>query len=256
MGILGVREISRMIATTEKHRKYDILRMLVDEYVESAEPIGSEMLCEKHRLSWSSATVRNDFSELEEEGYLAKPHVSGGRVPTENAYRKIRDELLEDIGDFQNRWDPFREANVSSRVMGSSPNRVSLAVRMLAKLTDHLALGGVPEKDELKEVGLPSLIREPEFADQEVVAGVAAFLERIAEETEDMMGKVLGETCRAYIGQENRFREIQSCSLLVSSFRTKEGDQGFLAILGPTRMPYERNIAFLENVANVLGKRI
>ncbi len=245
-----------MTITVEKPRKYDILRMLVDEYVDMAEPIGSEALCAKHQLSWSSATVRGDLSELEEEGYLAKPHVSGGRIPTDNAYRKIRDELLEDVESFQERWNPFKEARISSNTLGSSPNRVSLATRMLAELTDHLVFGGVLEKDELKEVGLPALIREPEFADQEAVAGVAAFLERVAEETEDIMERVLGETFKAYIGQENKFKEIQSCSLLVSGFRTKEGDQGFLAILGPTRMPYERNIAFLENVANALGKRI
>ncbi|MDO8557635.1 MAG: hypothetical protein Q7S09_00390 [bacterium] len=245
-----------MLQTQEKPRRYDILRMLVDEYVDLAEPIGSEVLCAKHQLSWSSATVRGDLSELEEEGYLAKPHVSGGRIPTDNAYRKIRDELLEDVEGFQERWNPFKEAHISSSTLGSSPNRVSLATRMLAELTNHLVLGGVLEKDELREVGLPSLIREPEFADQEAVAGVAAFMEHVAEETEDVMEKLLRNTFGVFIGEENTFREIRSCSLLVSGFRTKEGDQGFLAILGPTRMPYERNIAFLENVANALGKRI
>ena len=245
-----------MVATQEKTRKYDILRMLVDEYVETAEPVGSEVLCARHRLSWSPATVRNDFMALEEEGYLAKPHTSGGRVPTNKAYRIIRDEMFEDDSrELSEQWDPFEHAQVTRPSLGHLADRYHFISRMLADLTHHVVLCGQTD-GELAEAGLSLLVREPEFANQELVANVAAFLEDFTEKTKQMAAQLLQHTLGVYIGEENAFPEIQSCSLLIASFSTAGRKEGFVALLGPTRMPYERNVAFVKHAADALGKRI
>lgn len=243
-----------MVKTVENERKYDILRMLVNEYVDTAEPVGSEGLCASYKLSWSPATVRNEFSVLEAEGYITKPHTSGGRIPTNNAYRKMRDELLEEEQQsIVPRWDPFSMAKISRAYIHASHDAFSDAARMLADVTDHLVIAGIPTEDELAEFGLPKLVREPEFADQEVIAGVATFIERMATETEHTVKKLLHDELGIFIGEENPYSEIQSCSLLITGFKTLEGESGFIGILGPTRMRYDRNIAFLEQVANALG---
>ena len=68
-------------------RKMQVLRAIVTDYVASREPVGSKALVERHQLGVSPATVRNDMAVLEEEGYIAQPHTSAGRIPTDKGYR-------------------------------------------------------------------------------------------------------------------------------------------------------------------------
>jgi heat-inducible transcriptional repressor len=74
-------------------RKLDVLRAIVEDYVSTNEPVGSKALVERHNLGVSSATIRNDMALLEEEGYIAQPHTSAGRVPTDKGYRLFVDRL-------------------------------------------------------------------------------------------------------------------------------------------------------------------
>ena len=76
-------------------RKRKILKEIVDEYIENAEPVSSAIIVEKYENNISSATVRNDMAELEKEGYLEKTHTSSGRVPSAKGYRLYVDELLK-----------------------------------------------------------------------------------------------------------------------------------------------------------------
>ncbi len=75
-------------------RKQKILKAIIDDYVETAEPVGSKALVEKHHLQISPATVRNEMSELENLGYLEKTHTSSGRVPSDKGYRAYIDQML------------------------------------------------------------------------------------------------------------------------------------------------------------------
>lgn len=76
-------------------RKKQILKSVVDSYIQTGEPVGSKYLTEKSDLSVSSATVRNEMNELERMGYLAQPHASSGRVPTAEGYRTYVNSLME-----------------------------------------------------------------------------------------------------------------------------------------------------------------
>ena len=76
-------------------RKKAVLRAIVDDYVETAEPVGSKSLVNKHGFTWSSATIRNEMAELEHMGYLESPHTSASRIPSDMGYRAYVDELLE-----------------------------------------------------------------------------------------------------------------------------------------------------------------
>ena len=74
-------------------RKLAVLRAIVEDYVATQEPVGSKALVERHSLGVSPATVRNDMAALEEEGFIAQPHTSAGRVPTDKGYRLFVDRL-------------------------------------------------------------------------------------------------------------------------------------------------------------------
>ena len=74
-------------------RKVAVLRAVVEEYVRTGEPVGSETVAERSGLGVSSATIRNELAALEELGYLTHPHTSAGRIPTDAGYRKFVDTL-------------------------------------------------------------------------------------------------------------------------------------------------------------------
>jgi heat-inducible transcriptional repressor len=74
-------------------RKVAVLRAVVEEYVRSGEPVGSETIAERSGLGVSAATIRNELAALEELGYLMHPHTSAGRIPTDTGYRKYVDTL-------------------------------------------------------------------------------------------------------------------------------------------------------------------
>lgn len=76
-------------------RKLAVLRAVVEDYVSTHEPVGSKAIVERHRLGVSAATVRNEMAALEDEGYIAQPHTSAGRIPTDLGYRLFVDKLNE-----------------------------------------------------------------------------------------------------------------------------------------------------------------
>ncbi len=76
-------------------RKLQILRAIVDEYILSASPVGSKSLTRSGDMKWSSATIRNEMADLEMLGYLAQPHTSAGRIPSEKAYRLYVDQMMQ-----------------------------------------------------------------------------------------------------------------------------------------------------------------
>jgi heat-inducible transcriptional repressor len=76
-------------------RKKRILQAIIDDYIDTAEPIGSRTIARKHELGLSSATIRNEMADLEEMGFLAQPHTSAGRIPSDKGYRLYVDELMQ-----------------------------------------------------------------------------------------------------------------------------------------------------------------
>src|SRR5215471_11035986 len=74
-------------------RKAAILRAVVEEHIHTALPVGSQTIARLHGLQVSSATVRNEMTVLEREGYLVQPHTSAGRIPTDRGYRYFVDHL-------------------------------------------------------------------------------------------------------------------------------------------------------------------
>ncbi len=78
-----------------EQRRLEVLRAIVADYIATKEPIGSKTLVDRHNLGVSSATVRNDMAVLEAEGYIAQPHTSSGRIPTDKGYRQFVDHIAE-----------------------------------------------------------------------------------------------------------------------------------------------------------------
>ena len=122
-------------------RRFEVLRAIVADFVSTKEPIGSKALVERHHLGVSSATVRNDMAVLEAEGYIAQPHTSSGRVPTEKGYR----EFVNRIHDVKPLSSSERRAILTFLETGVDLDDVlRRAVRLLAQLTRQVAVVQYP----------------------------------------------------------------------------------------------------------------
>ncbi|MEU7480287.1 heat-inducible transcriptional repressor HrcA [Lentzea sp. NPDC042327] len=122
-------------------RRFEVLRAIVADYVSNQEPVGSKALVERHNLGVSSATVRNDMAALEDEGLIAQPHTSAGRVPTDKGYRLFVDRLSE--------IKPLSQAErraIRSFLDGALDldDVMRRSVRLLAQLTRQVAVIQVP----------------------------------------------------------------------------------------------------------------
>lgn len=118
-------------------RRQIVLRALIEEYIARALPVGSRTLVERYNLGISSATVRNELSLLEEMGYLAQPHTSAGRVPTDFGYRAFVDELLSEGNSDDGEDTLARELRESASDLDDLMDRTSQA---LARFTDCMTL--------------------------------------------------------------------------------------------------------------------
>ncbi|MEO5653198.1 MAG: heat-inducible transcriptional repressor HrcA [Marmoricola sp.] len=125
----------------QEDRKLAVLRAIVGDYVSTREPVGSKALVERHHLGVSPATVRNDMAALEEEGLIAQPHTSAGRIPTDKGYRFFVDRLTQ--------IKPMSSAEkraISTFLEGAHDldDVIQRSVRLLAQLTQQVAIVQYP----------------------------------------------------------------------------------------------------------------
>ncbi len=124
-----------------EERRLEVLRAIVADFIATNEPVGSKALVERHDLGVSSATIRNDMAALEEEGLIAQPHTSAGRVPTDAGYRLFVDRLTEIkplTGAERRAISTFLEGAVDL------DDTLHRAVRALAQLTRNVAVVQYP----------------------------------------------------------------------------------------------------------------
>src|SRR4051794_12988508 len=122
-------------------RKLAVLRAIVEDYVHTREPVGSRALVERHSLGVSPATIRNDMAALEDEGYIAQPHTSAGRVPTDKGYRLFVDRLSG-----VKPLSPAEKRAIQTLLDGAVDldDVVTRTVRLLAQITQQVAVVQYP----------------------------------------------------------------------------------------------------------------
>ena len=123
---------------TISDRKKKILAAVVDEYIRTAEPVGSKVIAENAGLGCSSATIRNELAELVAMGYLEQPHTSAGRVPTPAGYRMYVNELME-----KQKFSMEETENLNRRLnqkLQELDDTISDVSKLASQLTDYPAL--------------------------------------------------------------------------------------------------------------------
>lgn len=129
-------------------RKFRILRAIIDDYILTAIPVGSRTISKKYEMGLSSATIRNEMSDLEELGYLDQPHVSAGRIPSAKAYRLYVDQLLQN-GSIRTGDAADVRAYFTNRAQ-QMEDVISRAAQALSGLTHYTSLVMSPKGAELR----------------------------------------------------------------------------------------------------------
>ena len=140
-------------------RKLKVLLAIINSYISSAEPIGSRTITKKYNLGVSSATIRNEMSDLEDLGYLNKPHSSAGRVPSDKAYRFYVDELLKSN---KIATDIIKKLKIKEALMKESweiDELIQNSAKILSALTSHTAVVASPrmKNSKIRQIQLVDL---------------------------------------------------------------------------------------------------
>ncbi len=245
-------------------RQEEILFAIIEEYAEMAAPVGSVILAKLFQVS--SATVRSEMAQLEALGYIAQPHTSAGRVPTDAGYRYYvnalseRPEIAKDQMPAANST-VSRDASSSDRenrvleVRVNSQTRADFAIRgavdSLVELTGNLGLATIG--DQLYMSGISRLFTQPEFMDNERVRAVAKLLDNLEPWLREAAP---GQPLNIFIGQENPIGKTSQVSLIISRFRSPYSDKSYIGVLGPTRQNYGRVMSLVRHAGDILEETL
>lgn len=329
-------------------RQLKILKWVVEEYVRTAEPVGSKALANQPNFDYSSATIRNDMAVLEELGYLLKTHTSSGRVPSVKGYKLYVSGVLEKKEQENNfpmideifrrnetsKDDAIRESmdlvsqltNYASVALGSSSYSAKIKNLQIVKLSDFSAVmvmvtdqGYVESKkimipdsinfrdiekvirllnetlhecpineidsrlkhiqnsdeiqksieyyDELVGVfiravsdmvqdkyfvsGQTNILNFPEFQDIDKVKNIFNVMN---ERNIFKVVSVNSNDITVNIGNDNQIKAMEDCTVISVPYDNGNGQRGAIAVIGPTRMEYQKVIPLLDYIAKYLGK--
>lgn len=235
-----------------QERKDRVLGIVVNEYIQTVTPVSSGYIAKSYIRDLSPATIRNILAELEQEGLLTHPHTSAGRMPTEEGYRYYVDNLMNEIQLLEGEKTRIKTEYEQEKInLETLMEKTSEVISDLTHYTSIISVDGLDGKIFCK--GTSYVVSYPETQDIEKIRDVLYTLEE-KERILHIINRDLREKIKIYIGHEIALREMEFCSLAVSSYELHDGNSGRIAVLGPTRMDYQRVVSALDYVTSVLNK--
>jgi heat-inducible transcriptional repressor len=230
-------------------RQAQLLKAIVEEYIETSEPVGSQNLVQKYNLSVSPATVRNEMAALTTKGYLAQPHTSAGRAPSNIGWRYYLQYLMEnkelpilqEVALKQRLWQERFEFNKLLRSAALALSDVTTGLGIASTFEGHLFYAGAG-----------NLLSNIEFYDIEVMKAVLNLLDH-DEKFLHLVEKVAGDReTHVFLGEDLGIPGLANCSLVFAHFNTGK-HRGTAAIIGPARMRYNQVIPTVKQVSSLLS---
>ena len=230
-------------------RQKQILCQIVEEYAETASPVGSVTMAKLFGVS--PATIRAEMARLEVLGLIAQPHTSAGRVPTDAGYRfyvnslEGTDKLENEQVRMLDRGTHALEVRVTSQ--SQADEAIRRAVDTLVELTGNLGLATIG--GQLYLAGISRLFTQPEFMDTRRVQAVAKLLDNLEPWLREAAP---GEALNIFIGHENPIGKNSEVSLIISRFKSPFSDRSYIGVLGPTRQNYARVMQLVGHTGRML----
>lgn len=229
-------------------RQKNILKSIVSEYQATGQPVASQVLVKKYNFDLSPATIRSEMLELDKEGMLEQPYHSAGRIPTTSAYRMLVDEMMQGQDIHLKDGEKIRR-----KIMEFEPENLiaSEMAKILAEFSHNLGLSASLAKDlDFHEAGFSSLLDDEELARPQSVADILHGFDALEKELGDLFGETRADI-EVFIGEENPIKNFKCCSLVLGGYESPK-DKGFIGILGPKRMDYERNIFLVDEFKKLM----
>jgi transcriptional regulator of heat shock response len=231
-------------------RRTQVLKAIVQHFITTAEPVGSNTIIVSYKFEVSPATIRNEMVSLEEEGLIFQPHTSSGRVPTELGYRRYVEEIA-DYDAAEKRAKKMLNSIWTEYVTQKAKEKIYDAVNVLARATGSVSFATIPGSKHTFFLGLSNVLKQPEFQDPVRASQVIEILENDDNFLNTLASLTVEEEPQIFIGQENILPQIQSCSIIVARYAVSDFE-GLLGVLGPIRMDYAFNVALLKEIKKLL----
>jgi len=229
-------------------RQISLLKFIIEEYIKTAEPVGSQNLVKNSQMGVSPATVRNEMARLMQKGYLEMPHTSSGRVPTTLGLRFYVNSLmqeedlpvLQEVSLKQKLWEQRESFEKLLRQAALALSEVTKGVAVVTTDDGHLFYAGPV-----------NLLDHPEFYDIDVTRAVLHLLDNHSLVSE-IIGKAEGEKeSHIMIGEELELSNLKTCGFVFSRYSLGEVS-GIVGVIGPARMPYAKIIPVIKYVKNLI----
>ena len=233
-------------------RQNQILKALVEEYIETAQPVGSETLDKKYNLGVSPATIRNEMVKLTSTGFLIQPHTSSGRSPSSKGLRYYVENLMT-----TKKLSVTEEVAVKEKVWN---HRYQLdkflreATKALAQKTSSLALSATDQGDFFF-AGTANILDMPEFFDIDLTKNLLLTLDEF-----DFWNKLFFESPSSeevfhiILGSEMDESLLKPCGFVFSSFKIPSKGKGAIGIVGPSRLSYPSVVPTVKYFGDLISE--
>lgn len=232
-------------------RQIQILKHVIEEYIQSGEAVGSETLDKKYNLGVSPATIRNEMVVLTQQRYLDQPHTSSGRIPTPMALKFYIRQLMqekdlsvsEEVDVKSKMWDYRNEAGKLLRE----------ATRVLSQKTDSIAIA-TTERGDIFHAGYARILDVPEFFDIDVTKTVFSILDD-GKQLRVIFEKAYGDDpIHILLGDDFDIEFMHPCGVVYTDFTMGAYGGGNLGVIGPSRLNYPYIIPIIRYFGKLINE--
>lgn len=230
-------------------RQKALLKAIIEEYIENAEPVGSEAIERKYDLGVSPATIRIEMVRLTEIGFLRQPHTSAGRVPTSMGFRLYVSELMK-----EKQLPVTAEVSIKERMWQQRAKEERLLKEAVTALAQKLDMLGLARDDEgqVYYAGAANILDWPEFYDIDVARFILSLFDenpRLAE----IIGKAQGvDPIHILFGDELGYEDLIPTSFVFTRYEFSPQSGGVIGVIGPARMNFPLVLPYVKYVRNLI----
>src|SRR3989304_7083766 len=231
-------------------RQKNLLRAIIEKYIETAEAIGSETIEKEYSLGVSPATIRNEMVRLTNMGYLRQPHTSAGRVPTSIGMKFYVDQLMEEKALSLKDEVAIKEELGEQKV--SFEKLLRHTARVLADQTHSMSVI-TDEEGDVYAAGMANILDMPEFYDIDITKTVLSMIDKV-----EMLNKIFSqltpeEQIKILFGDELGVPYLEPCGFVISRYQMPN-HQGVLGVIGPSRLNYQVVIPTMRYFSQLLSE--
>lgn len=230
-----------LMSITERQK--EILDTIIKEYVKTAKPVSSSFLEQKYDFGICPATIRNEMQKLTDDGFLAQPHTSAGRVPTDKGYRLFVNGLIGAKEPEKKKDLEFELAKTSG--LDDVIRSMQELSKSVASATESLVIGYLSGEGVLWKEGWEEVLRQPEFTQKELMSDFLDYLEYLETDIKRIKPD---SDFELFIGRENPYPKGREFSTFSMVFEPAENQEMMFSLIGPKRMAYDKNIALINQV--------